>query len=246
MVLHGATQVKKDLNTFYSGGMGGYGYRYGGFGMGGGTAHTSVSEYTVGTLVVDIFDAKSKSLLFRGTATDELSDKAEKNQKKLDKASQKMFKDFPPGVGEEVADWMVSERSGLTWTPHATFRGWSWRSLRIGALTRPFAVDPEAVPAPATTIVVATWPLMLSVQARLWNRRWLAVVVMTGASLLVLIAPLSLAVGAIAINAEAIGEGAWSLRTLQLPPVPAWVEKLPLVGWIAAAWCGGRRPGAGR
>jgi hypothetical protein len=97
VVLHGATQVKKDLNTFYSGGMGGYGYRYGGFGMGGGTAHTSVSEYTVGTLVVDIFDAKSKNLLFRGTATDELSDKPEKNQKKLDKASQKMFKNFPPG-----------------------------------------------------------------------------------------------------------------------------------------------------
>ena len=89
----------------------------------------------------------------------------------------------------------------------------------------------------ATTIVVATWPLMLSVQARLWNRRWLAVVVMTGALLLVLIVPLSLAVGAIVINAEAIGEGARSLRTLQLPPVPAWVEKLPLVGErIATAW----------
>ncbi len=101
VVLHGATQVKKDLNTFYSGGMGGYGYRYGGFGMGGGTAHTSVSEYTVGTLVVDIFDAKSKNLLFRGTATDELSDKPEKNQKKLDKASQKMFKDFPPGSAKK-------------------------------------------------------------------------------------------------------------------------------------------------
>ena len=101
VVLHGATQVKKDLNTFYSGGMGGYGYRYGGFGMGGGTAHTSVSEYTVGTLVVDIFDAKSKSLLFRGTATDEISDKPEKNVKKLAKASDKMFKDFPPGSGKK-------------------------------------------------------------------------------------------------------------------------------------------------
>ena len=100
VVLHGATQVKKDLNTFYSGmGMGGYGYRYGGFG--GGTAHTSVSEYTVGTLVVDIFDAKSKNLLFRGTATDELSDKPEKNQKKLAKASDKMFKDFPPGSAKK-------------------------------------------------------------------------------------------------------------------------------------------------
>ena len=86
--------MKKDLNTFYSGGYGGYGWR----GMGGwASTSTTVSEYTVGTLVVDIFDAKSKELLFRGTASDELSDKAEKNQKKLAKASDKMFKDFPPG-----------------------------------------------------------------------------------------------------------------------------------------------------
>ena len=52
----------------------------------------------MGTLVVDIFDAKTKQLVFRGTAQDELSDKPEKNAKKLAKASDKMFKDFPPGI----------------------------------------------------------------------------------------------------------------------------------------------------
>ena len=97
VLLHGATEKQKSLNTFYSGGYGGYGYRGWG-GMGGmGTATTTVSEYLVGTLVVDIFDAKSKSLLFRGTASDEISDKPEKNIKKVEKASNKMFKDFPPG-----------------------------------------------------------------------------------------------------------------------------------------------------
>jgi len=96
VVLHGATQTKRSLNTFYSG-MGGYGYRGWG-GMGGtGTATTTESEYTVGTLVVDIFDAKSKSLLWRGIAQDELSDKPDKNVKKLSKASDKLFKEFPPG-----------------------------------------------------------------------------------------------------------------------------------------------------
>ena len=96
VVIRGATEKEKSLNTFYSGGYGGYGWR--GWGAGGmGTATTTTSEYTVGTLVVDIFDAKSKQLLFRGTAQDELSDKPEKNQKKLAKASDKMFKDFPPG-----------------------------------------------------------------------------------------------------------------------------------------------------
>jgi hypothetical protein len=100
VVLHGATSVKKDLNTFYSGGMGGYGWRGMG-GMGMATASTTVTEYTVGTLVVDIFNAKSKQLLFRGTASDEISDKPEKNQKKLAKASDKMFKDFPPGSAKK-------------------------------------------------------------------------------------------------------------------------------------------------
>ena len=95
VMLHGATETQKSLNTFYSG-YGGYGfYGWGGGGMGSST--TTVSEYRVGTLVVDIFDAKTKALLFRGVAQDELSDKPEKNVKKAQKASAKMFKNFPPG-----------------------------------------------------------------------------------------------------------------------------------------------------
>jgi hypothetical protein len=94
VVLHGATETKRSLNTFYSG-MGG-GYRYRGFG-GTGTATTTESEYTVGTLVVDIYDGKGESLLWRGAAQDELSDKPDKNIKKLGKASDKLFKEFPPG-----------------------------------------------------------------------------------------------------------------------------------------------------
>jgi len=94
VVLHGATSTKRNVNTFYSG-MGGYGYRYGGMG-GMATASTTVSEYTVGTLVVDMFDAKTKNLVFRGIAEDELSDNPEKNAKRLEKASDKLFKNFPP------------------------------------------------------------------------------------------------------------------------------------------------------
>jgi hypothetical protein len=94
VVLHGATQTKRNVNTFYSG-MGGYGYRYGGMG-GMATASTTVSEYSVGSLVVDMFDAKTKNLVFRGTAEDEISDNPEKNAKRLEKAADKLFKDFPP------------------------------------------------------------------------------------------------------------------------------------------------------
>ena len=90
VVLHGASQTKHSLNTYYSG-MGGY--RWGGMG----TATTTDTEYTVGTLLVDIFDAKGKNLIWRGVAQDEASNKTEKNIKKVTKATEKLFKDFPPG-----------------------------------------------------------------------------------------------------------------------------------------------------
>ena len=80
----------------YPGGYGGYGWGgWGGMGMG--SASTTVSEYTVGTLVVDIYAAKSKALIWRGVATDELKAKPEKREKQLTKATDKLLKDFPPG-----------------------------------------------------------------------------------------------------------------------------------------------------
>jgi Domain of unknown function (DUF4136) len=100
VVLHGASKTKKDLNTFYSG-MGGYGYRGWGAMGGMGTATTTVTEYQVGTLVVDVFDAKSKSLMWRGIAQDEVSDSADKNIEKVGRASDALFKDFPPGSGKK-------------------------------------------------------------------------------------------------------------------------------------------------
>jgi len=43
-----------------------------------------------------VFDTGTKKLVWRGVATDTLSSKPEKNDKKLDEATEKMFKDFPP------------------------------------------------------------------------------------------------------------------------------------------------------
>ena len=94
VVLHGATSDKQDLQTFYTGFAGGYGW--GGWGMGMGTATTTSVTYTVGTLVLDMFTRDNHALVFRGSASDTLSDKAEKNQKKLAKALNKLFVNFPP------------------------------------------------------------------------------------------------------------------------------------------------------
>ena len=89
IVANGATQQQHSLTTFYDG-FGGWRWR------GLGTATTTVDTYTVGTLVVDLFDTKTKELVWRGTASDTLSDKPEKNTDKLNKAVEKLFKDFPP------------------------------------------------------------------------------------------------------------------------------------------------------
>jgi hypothetical protein len=85
------TKNQRTLNTFYDG-FGG-GWRWGG---GFGNATTTVDNYKVGTLVVDLFDANTKKVIWRGSASDTLSDKSDKNIKNLDKGAQKMFDHFPP------------------------------------------------------------------------------------------------------------------------------------------------------
>jgi Domain of unknown function (DUF4136) len=82
---------QQTLNTFYDG-FGG-GWRWGG---GFGDATTTTETYKVGTLVVDLFDTKTKNLIWRGSSSDTLSNNSDKNTKNLDKGVQKMFAHFPP------------------------------------------------------------------------------------------------------------------------------------------------------
>jgi len=90
---------QQTLNTFYDGFGGGWGWRR--FGGGGfGDATTTTENYKVGTLIVDLFDANSKNLIWRGSASDTLSDKSERNIKNLNKGVQKMFDHFPPGASK--------------------------------------------------------------------------------------------------------------------------------------------------
>lgn len=88
----GSTKTQQSLQTFYDG-FGG-GWFWGGFGPD--MATTTVQNIPVGSLVVDIFDGHTKKLIWRGTAQSTLSDKPEKNEKKLDHAVSEMFEHFPP------------------------------------------------------------------------------------------------------------------------------------------------------
>jgi predicted PurR-regulated permease PerM len=82
----------------------------------------------------------------------------------------------------------------------------------------------------STMIVVSTWPIMLAIQHRLWNKRALAVTVMTAALLLVFVAPFSVAIGTIVANADEIAGWVKGLSGVKLPPPPEIVEKIPFVG----------------
>ncbi|MDO9006658.1 MAG: AI-2E family transporter YdiK, partial [Thiobacillus sp.] len=82
----------------------------------------------------------------------------------------------------------------------------------------------------ATMVVVATWPLMLQVQARLGGSRMLAVAVMTLSLLLVLLVPMSLAIVTLVDNADRIiGWSKWLAET-RVPAPPHWVAGIPLIG----------------
>jgi hypothetical protein len=72
---------------------GGMGWR-----MGGGMGTATSSTINVGTLGFDVYDAKAKALIWRGSATKTLDAKPspDKRQKNLDKAVAKLLKEFPP------------------------------------------------------------------------------------------------------------------------------------------------------
>ncbi|MGH8650331.1 MAG: AI-2E family transporter YdiK, partial [Burkholderiales bacterium] len=89
----------------------------------------------------------------------------------------------------------------------------------------------------ATMIVVATWPMMLGVQARLGGRRWAAVAVMTLVMLLLLVVPLVLAIATIVDHADDMVAWFKAIAAAGIPSPPGWVEQVPLVGEkIAREW----------
>jgi pimeloyl-ACP methyl ester carboxylesterase len=99
------TQSHQTLNTYYDsfGGGWGWGRRFGGGGNGFGESTTTQDTYRVGTLVVDLFDSNTKNLIWRGSLSDVLSDKSEKNIKNLNKGVEKLFSHFPPDTGRSSA-----------------------------------------------------------------------------------------------------------------------------------------------
>src|SRR5690606_17093810 len=72
----------------------------------------------------------------------------------------------------------------------------------------------------ATTLVLATWPLLLRIQRFAGNRQPVAVLVMTLIVLLSLIIPLWAAVSTVVTNIDVIGGMMRTALEMRLPPPP--------------------------
>lgn len=101
VVYHMAFDKEKDISTYSSGygGYGAYGWGWGG-GWAGGTSTTQVRDILVGTLVIDVADAKQSQLAWRGIGVKEVNTQAnpEKRDKSINDAVKKIFKNYPPKV----------------------------------------------------------------------------------------------------------------------------------------------------
>jgi hypothetical protein len=98
VVYHIAFDKEKDISTYSSGYGGGYGAYGWGWGGGMGTTTTQVRDILMGTLVIDLADAKAGQLAWRGMGVKEVNTQAnpEKRDKSIASAVKKIFKNYPP------------------------------------------------------------------------------------------------------------------------------------------------------
>ena len=87
----------------------------------------------------------------------------------------------------------------------------------------------------STMIVVATWPLLLRLQRALGGRRSLAAAAMTALLLVIVVAPLGIAVLTIVQQAARLSD--IKVAEVRIPLPPIWIEGVPVVGAkLTAEW----------
>lgn len=110
----GRTIEQETLQTFYHASHVGVGAD-GGIG----TDTTTAIPQRVGNLTVDIFDGRTKQLVWRGQASGALSSKPEKNEGKLERSIEDMFKHFPPPA-KGYLDWWGRRSGFVVWPSFPT------------------------------------------------------------------------------------------------------------------------------
>jgi hypothetical protein len=104
VTLHIVTQQKQQTTATTTGMGGGMGYGYGGYygygpgyGWGGGMSTTSYNtyDYTAGTLVIDIYDAAEKKLIFESTGSGEINEKTKGRDDRIKDIASRMMYTYP-------------------------------------------------------------------------------------------------------------------------------------------------------
>jgi hypothetical protein len=85
---HASADKELDVQSFNTGGP----YAC----YGGCSTSTTVTHVTVGTIIVDLIDGKTDKLLWRGTASDTVSDNPSRNEQKINDGVHMMFANYPP------------------------------------------------------------------------------------------------------------------------------------------------------
>lgn len=93
VAINARLHVERHVNTVHFG----YGYRWWGGRIG--MAHRHVRNVPVGAIVVDLVDAGTNQLVWRGVAEDVISRDPERNAAMLREAISRMFSDYPPARG---------------------------------------------------------------------------------------------------------------------------------------------------
>src|SRR5215472_553329 len=89
----------------------------------------------------------------------------------------------------------------------------------------------------AAAIAVATWPMLLRLQSWLGGKRSIAVAIMTATLLVILLAPLYLAISTVVENIHKVADLPRYLASLDLPQLPPWLQGLPIIGSrLSAGW----------
>lgn len=99
IVMMEGTETRRTPNSDNQVFDGGWGWRWGG-GFGSDIATTPEKEYKVGTLVVRLFDRKSKRLIWCGSTTHPLFHGPDENVRHLSRSVQKLFDHFPPNTAQ--------------------------------------------------------------------------------------------------------------------------------------------------
>jgi len=93
-----AMRSEQEITTWDTGYGYGPGWRGGWYGGGGGMSTSTTNTLTIGSLGLDMYDASTKHLVWRGKASKTLDPKAkpEKREKGMKKAAEKLLKNYPP------------------------------------------------------------------------------------------------------------------------------------------------------